>query len=369
MRRTGIFMSFCMMRHRDRRAAPADRKTAHRHTAGVLVCSAAVLVLLCFASVRFGSADMTFTACVHALSGDAGYETERVILLSVRLPRMAAGVLAGAGLSLSGLLLQTVTDNALAGPNIIGVNAGAGFACAALLSFAPGIAATLVGLPFAAFAGAFCTTLFILLLSGAVTKNGNAGDSSGMDSGRTGVILAGVAVTALLNAAVSFLTLLDTDVLSSYNAFSVGGFSGVRMTQLSVPAAVIGFCLLLALLFAPQTEILCIGDRAAALLGIRVRRLRLLCILCASACAAAVVSFAGLLGFVGLIVPHMARRISSLHGGRALTVLCVLLGGCVTLAADLAGRLLLSPTEIPVGIMMAFVGVPYFLYLLRKGKG
>lgn len=330
-----------------------------RKRVGICIAVFAVLlVLLALASIRYGSASMDFHTFQNALLGREGYETARVILYAVRMPRTAAGLIAGVGLALSGVLLQTVTDNALAGPNIIGVNAGAGFACVLLLSFAPaGIASSAAALPFAAFAGAFLTTLAIVLLA---ARGGQT---------RAGVILAGVAITAVLNAAISCLTLVDSDVLVSYNAFSVGGFSGIRMEQLGIPALIIAGSLILSLLFAPRMEVLCIGDSGAALLGIGVKRIRLLCILCASASAAAAVSFAGLLGFVGLVVPHIARKLSGLQGGRALLVLTALGGGCVTLAADLCGRILLSPTEIPVGIMMAFIGGPFFIGLLWRRRG
>lgn len=328
----------------------------HRRVRLWIFVSAVLLLFLLLASIRYGSVFMEFSVFCHALRGDVGYETQRIILYAVRIPRSIAGLLAGVGLSLSGLLLQTVTDNALAGPNIIGVNAGAGFACVAALSFFPVFAARPAGIALAAFLGAFLTTLLIVLLAVRSMQS------------RSAVILAGVAVTSILNAAISCLTLLDTDILSAYNAFSVGGFSGIRMEQLSVPAAVIFGSLFLALLIAPRTAVLCIGDSAASLLGIGVRHLRLICILCASASAAAVVSFAGLLGFVGLIVPHMAKKLSGIHGGVSLTVLCVLLGGCVTVAADLIGRILFPPTEIPVGIMMAFIGGPFFIGLLWKRR-
>ncbi len=311
------------------------------------------LALLCLflCAIRFGSTSMSAGAFFGALTGQEGYDTERLILLAVRLPRALAGLLAGIGLSVSGVLLQSVTDNALAGPNIIGVNAGAGLASALMLTFFPMAQAFL---PAAAFAGAFVITVLIVCTAGKSRL-------------RSGVILAGIALTTLCNACISLLTLLDEDILTAYNAFSIGGFGDMRLNRLGIPALFILISAGVAMLYGRQMDTLCLGDDGAAVLGIRVRRVRLICILCASASAGAVVSFAGLLGFVGLVVPHIARKLTGCRG-RALLFCSALLGGCVTIGADLAGRVILAPTEIPVGIMMAFIGAPFFLWLLFRRR-
>ncbi len=338
------------LHEKKRRRFGADRCTY------CVMLSLVLLLLLMFASVRIGSVKIGWASFFGAFSDASSDDSAHVILFSMRLPRMAAGVLAGVGLSVSGLLLQAVTDNALAGPNIIGVNAGAGLACAVVLACCPRLAAQMWGLPAAAFCGAVLATILILLLA----RHGGGRSA--------GIILAGAALTAILNAGISLLTLADPDLLAAYNAFSVGGFRGVTLRALVVPAILIAVCVLAAVLIAPKVAVLCIGDTGASLLGISVARLRVVCVLCASALAGAVVSFAGLLGFVGLMVPHMAKSLSGQHGGRRLTVFCGLLGACVTLSADLVGRILLSPTEIPVGIMMACIGGPFFFYLIWKTK-
>lgn len=318
----------------------------------VLPLMGLVLCAVMFCGIRYGSADLDTGTFIAALIRSPGAETESVILYAVRIPRVLAGVVAGAGLALSGVLLQAVTDNDLAAPNIIGVNAGAGFAVVLCLVFLPGMALIL---PAAAFAGACLTTLLITALAG---KNS-----------RSSVILAGVAVSSILNAAISSFTYVDTDLLAAYNAFSVGGLRGVRLEQLWLPAMMIAICFALAMAASRQIDLLCLGDSGAAVLGVPVSRIRLLCIFCASASAGAAVSFAGLLGFVGLIVPHIARKLV----GRSTSVLipaALMLGAAVTVSADLAGRILAAPSEIPVGIMMAFVGGPFFLFLLiRRRKG
>lgn len=314
-----------------------------------------LLLLLCciYAALRCGSSKMNHMEFYHGLLRTEGYEKYSIILYTIRLPRVLASLLAGAGLSVSGMLLQSVTSNELASPNIIGVNSGAGFAVILFLSFFPN---AIYALPAAAFCGAFLTTLLIAAIA----------DRAGAD--RTTVILAGIAVTSVLNAGISFLSLLDTDILSSYNYFSIGGISGVRMESLFVPAIVILLCLAVSLAASGQISILCLGDSMALSLGVRVKALRMLCLICASASASAVVSFAGLLGFIGLVVPHIARKLAGTKMAHQLAA-SVLAGGIIVITGDLLGRVLFAPSELPVGIMMAGVGAPFFFFLLlRRGR-
>lgn len=313
---------------------------------------ALILLLAALLALRAGSAPISWKAFWGGLCRPESYQTESVILFKIRLPRIAAAILAGAGLSVSGALLQGVTGNALAGPNIIGVNAGAGFAVILMLYFLPGL---VLLVPAGAFAGAFLTTLLIVSLAARINQ------------AKSTVILAGIAITAMLNAGISLLSLLEPDLLASYNYFSIGGLSNVRAGALGLPAVIILAGLLLALLLSRRIDTLCLGDQLAASLGIRVRRLRMLCLVIASACAAAVVSFAGLLGFVGLIVPHMARKMAGSSMHRLLPV-SVLTGATLVTVADLLGRVLFAPSELPVGIVMAFIGAPFFFWLLLKRR-
>ena len=318
------------------------------------LCGGALLLLLLCAllSLRFGSTHLSFAAFWSGLLGRSGYETETLILRALRLPRTLGGIFAGAGLALSGTLLQRATDNPLAAPNILGINAGAGFFVILSMVLFP-TAYTL--LPVAAFAGALLCALFILALSGRVGMN------------KTAVVLCGVAFSALFGAGISFLSLLDTDVLSVYTDFSVGGLRGVTLVALRFPALVILLCFAGALLLSRRLELFCLGDTLAGALGVSVKRVRLLALVLAAASAAAAVSFAGLLGFVGLIVPHAARKLAR---GRLKTelVLSPAGGGILLLLADLAGRVLFAPTEVPVGIFTALLGVPFFLTLLLRRK-
>ena len=315
----------------------------------VLILEGGLLALCFLLSLLCGAAALSPLEVIEGLFG-GGDETTRAIVLGLRLPRALAGLLAGAALSVSGVLLQSVTGNGLASTNVIGVNSGAGLAVILLLAFFPALQAFL---PFFAFLGAFAATLVTVYLA---RRFGGSAST---------VVLAGVALTSLFNAAISFITLLDTDVVSAYNYFSIGGLSGVLMQQLPLPALFILVSFLLSLLLSRPLEALRLGDGTAKSLGVRVTPLRTVALICACASAAASVSFAGLLGFVGLVVPHMTRALVGERISRILPA-SALLGGSLVLLSDLVGRTLLAPTEIPVGILMALIGAPFFLFLLIR---
>lgn len=307
------------------------------------------LVLAAVAGVCFGGVNLTFSQLTDALLGRADASIG-VIFWQLRLPRVIAGLLAGIGLSVAGVLLQSVTANALASPGIVGINAGAGLAVILLLTVVPAAGKLL---PFGAFLGAFGAALLILL---AANRLGGS---------KIGIVLIGIAVSAVFSAAISFLSLLDEGVLAQYNHFTVGSLKGVRMDALILPAILIGLSLAAALVLAPKLGVLCMGDAAASAMGIRVKRLRMTALVCAAASAAAVVSFAGLLGFVGLVVPHIAKKLAGEQPAGSLPV-AVLSGGVLVIVADLLGRTLFAPSELPVGILMSLVGGPYFLILLCR---
>lgn len=319
----------------------------------VLVSTSLLFLLLPFyISVRLGSTALSTADFFGGLFRRTGYENATLILYAIRLPRALGALFAGAGLALSGTLLQRATDNPLAAPHLLGINAGAGFFVILTLSLFPTAFALL---PFAAFLGATLTALLIL------------GICARLSLGKSAVVLCGVAFSALFGAGISFLSLLDADVLAVYTDFSIGGLRGVSMRDLYFPAPIIALCFTGAMLLSRKLHLFSLGDTLAASLGVRVKRVRLAALLLAAASAAAAVSFAGLLGFVGLIVPHIARRLAH-EDTRTQMWLAPVGGAILLLLADLAGRVLFSPTEIPVGIFTALLGVPFFLSLLFGRK-
>lgn len=310
-----------------------------------------LLLMAMVAGLCFGSAPLSVSQLAAALTG-AGEKSVSLILWQIRLPRVAAGVLAGIGLSTAGVLLQSVTANALASPNIIGINSGAGLAVILMLTAIPTAGKML---PVGAFAGAFGAAMVILI---AADKIGGS---------RTGILLIGIAITTLLNAVISFLSLLDEGILAQYNHFTVGSLKAIRMDDLMVPAVIIFASFVASMVMSNRLGVLCMGDAAAVALGIRVKRLRIAALACAAACAAAVVSFAGLLGFVGLVVPHIAKRLVGQQPSKMLPA-SALVGAILVVLADLLGRTLFAPSELPVGILMSIIGAPYFLILLCRRK-
>ena len=310
-----------------------------------------VLIALILLSTRFGSVFLDTKSFFSALLGLDGYGTECVIIYTLRLPRTLAGMLAGAGLGLSGVLLQSVTDNKMASPGLIGVNSGAGFAVILALSL-PFFPVKLI--PLAAFLGAFLATLAIIAIAGRMGMTKNT------------VVLSGIAFSAILSAGISLLSLLDADVLVSYNAFSVGSLAGVEAGELLLPSILIISALSAALFAARKINLLALGAPIASSLGVNVKALRVLCMLLASASAGAAVSVVGLLGFVGLMSPHIARALVGADARRLIPA-TALVGADLVLAADLCGRVVFAPGEMPVGVLMALLGAPFFLGILLKG--
>lgn len=325
---------------------------------GILLLIAAVLLNLCLGSAGITLPEL-YSAVFHR--GEAGMAGN--IFWLVRLPRTTAAFAAGAGLALSGAILQSVLANPLASPNIIGVNAGAGLGVtlfAALNGYLGAKIGTLVfsGLGYAlcAFAG----SLFAVLLVTTIAAKTGASKST--------VILGGVALNSILNAVTESISVLDKDVAALNADFRVGGFSGVSFTRV-IPGSILilaGFLIIMTL--RNELDVMTLGDESARSVGLNVRRYRFFFIVIAALLAGASVSFAGLLGFVGLIIPHFIRRIAG-NENRWLIPLSAVYGGAFVLFCDLGARMLFAPFELPVGIILALLGGPCFVMVLLKEKG
>lgn len=321
--------------------------------AGRLVVLAGLLIAAILLSLLLGSTNLSMVEVIQAaLQGDMDSTALRIFLY-VRLPRTLGGILCGCGLAVSGAVLQVELNNSLVGPNIIGVNAGAGFASLLVLALFPATASLL---PAAAFVGALLCTL---LIYGVARCTG---------ASRMTIVLAGVAVSSIINAASSCIKILFPDVLAAYNSFSVGTLSGVTMDKLLAALPYLAVGLLAVLLLSGDMNVLVLGEEIAQSLGLRVDRCRLLLILAASVLAGAAVSFAGLVGFVGLLVPHIVRILLGTDN-RLVVAGSALLGACGVLLCDLLGRTLFAPFEIHVGILLSLVGGVYFVCLLLRRRG
>lgn len=289
---------------------------------------------------------------VLALFSGAEPGAQGRILLYVRLPRVAGAFVAGMGLALSGAMIQTILDNPLAGPNIIGVNAGAGFAVVLVSALFPKAYAWY---PFAAFSGAFLTVLFVYFF----------GKKTG--SSKITLVLSGVAVNSILNGASDAVYTIHEESLVASNAFKIGGLNGISIPVLRAAAIAVFAAAILAFLFRNELEVFAQGEEMAKSLGLSIPFYRFLFLALAAVLAGASVSFAGLIGFVGLIVPHIARL---LVGGECRYFLPAsgMLGAFFLMFCDFVGRTFFAPYEIPVGIILSFVGAPFFFWLLIRRK-
>ena len=305
----------------------------------LVLAALAVLTLGAMAlSLCVGSQGVALPRLLAALRAGDPADPVRRIVLYVRLPRMAAGLCCGAAMAVAGALLQAVLNNAMASPNVIGVNAGAGFF--ALLA---GVLLPQRAVPGAAFAGALVTALLIYLLA---LRAGLA---------RTTLVLAGLAVSGILTAGVNTMRLLFPEGVTGADGFLIGGLSGVSLTAVGNALPYLAAGGVLALFLAPELNILALGEQTAASLGLPVGRTRLASILAAALLAGAAVSFAGLISFVGLLVPHIARRLVGVDH-RVLLPACALLGAIFLLVCDTAARTLFAPYELPVGILLNVIG-------------
>ena len=311
------------------------------------------LILSAILSLLLGSTKLSIAEILDIIkNGSSGSAGER-ILLYVRLPRTVACLVCGAALAVSGAVIQAVLNNRLASPSIIGVNSGAGLAVTVC------IASGLYGgwaLSAFAFLGAF---LAVLLVSGGARRWG---------ASRGTVILLGVALNSLLGAFTDTIVTLIPTVGVMSNDFKIGDFSSVTLPLVSPALIIVSITLVVLLTLTNQLDILTLGDDTAKSLGLNTRLLRTLFLLLAALLAGCAVSIAGLLSFVGLIVPHAVRRmVGSAH--RHLLPFCALLGAGFVCLCDTIARTAFAPYEIPVGIIMAFLGAPFFVFILIRGKG
>ncbi|NLK68191.1 MAG: iron ABC transporter permease [Clostridiaceae bacterium] len=312
-----------------------------------------VLLAICITlSICIGSTHIPLSKIIESIKNRDSTGNNYRIIRYVRLPRTFAAALAGCAFSVSGAIMQSVLNNALASPNVIGVNSGAGLFTVLLVAFFP---SSLHLTPIAAFTGAMIA-VFIVYFIAKQTK-----------ASRMAIVLSGVAVSSFIGAIIDTVLTLKPDVAISRTAFLIGGFSGVTMREISLASILILIALCLSFILSYDMNILALGDESAKSLGLNVTSIRFFCLVLAAVLAGSAISFSGLLGFVGLIIPHLSRSLVG-YDNRILLPVTALFGAIFTLMSDLLARVLFAPYEIPVGIIMSFLGAPFFIYLLIKGK-
>jgi iron complex transport system permease protein len=320
-----------------------------RRTAGILLTALGLLcVLSVLLGIRVGSVRFSLSEVLRVLFVDDA-SSARLLIWHFRLPRVLVGGLVGVCLALSGCILQGVLGNHLASPSTIGVTAGAGFVGHLVLVAFPGFASLL---PVGTVLGALGTTLLIYLLA---FRNGVT---------PVRMILSGLAVSALFGAGSDLIKTLFADSLGNASGFLVGGLNGCGWDTLDriLPYALFG--MVACLLVPRRLNLLLLGDEAAAALGLRTERFRFLLLVLSSLLAGSAIAAAGLIGFVGLIVPHFARLLVG-SDYKVLFPASALLGFSLVTVCDTVGRILLPAGELPVSVLLAVLGAPCFLWLLR----
>jgi iron complex transport system permease protein len=327
-------------------ALPRRRAVAALPLAVLLAAASALL------SLAVGSRTIPPLDVLRVLLAADGSDAS-VVVRELRLPRTALGLVVGAALGVAGAQLQALTRNPLADPGLLGVSAGAAFGVVATSTvLGVGGAAGQAG---AALLGALGATLAVALLAGPPR----------VGSSPLTLVLSGVAISAVLASLTSVLVLLDAETLDEYRFWAVGALAGRDPSLLLSVAPLLLAGLLLAVLTCRSLDLLALGDDLARGLGARLGAVRAGVLLSATLLTAAAVAVTGPLVFVGLVVPHLARGVVGARHGLLLP-LCALLGAALLLAADVVGRVVARPAEVQVGIVVALVGAPFLLALVRR---
>lgn len=320
----------------------------------VTAAGIALLLLSMVASLMLGQTTISFGTVYNALFHYDSEQIDQILVLTTRLSRTVIALVVGASLAVAGALMQALTRNPLASPGIFGINAGAMFAIVLLSSLFTFSSQT--ALAWTAYLGAAVAGVMVYVL----------GTLGNVRSSHLRIVLAGAAISALFISFTQALLVINQDGLDSMLFWLAGSVSGRSLSMLLPLLPYFVMALFLTLLLARHLNILVAGDEIAKGLGQRTALVRALSGLCVIGLAGGAVAIAGNIGFVGLIVPHIVRRVLSADH-RWLLPGCAIFGATLLLLADIASRLLIVPQEVPVGAMTALLGAPFFIYLARKG--
>ncbi len=330
--------------------------TDARRLAGALVVLGLILLAMGAAALFVGSAGLSPGAVARALAGRADASSvESIVTLNLRAPRVAAAVLAGAALAVAGVGFQALTRNPLAEPSILGVSSGAAFGVvlAQIAGFETGVVAAL-GVTVFAFAGALVAATIVYLV--ATAPGGLAVQT---------LLLAGVIVGVFFSAAITVvISIVDFNRLSGVIHWLLGNLAPIPPASLALFAALAAGGMWLVLKSARELNLLMLGEEAARQLGVDAERLKRRVFVAAALLTGTVVAFTGPIGFVGLIVPHVLRTLVG-QDNRLLVPTAAVAGGAFLLAADTLARNVVAPAELSVGVITAFCGAPFFVWVLR----
>jgi iron complex transport system permease protein len=344
-------------------AASSDRRRNYRLVMAVLV---AALVAAALTAGVVGAAGLSVAEALRALGGLIRQGTDAAgdfpewaprLMFDLRLPRILLAIITGAALSTAGASFQGVFRNPLAEPYLLGVSAGAGLGATIAIVGKPLTSLGIYGVPLLAFVGATAAAFLVYRLA---TFGGRTGIAS--------LLLSGVAVGSTLTAIMSFLMVATESDLHTVMVWLMGGLTTANWTKVYITLPVVAAGFVYMMLMARRMNLLLMGEDRARELGVDSQRTRRNLMIVAALTTAAAVAFSGLIGFIGLMVPHIMRLLVGPDHRRLLPA-AALFGALLLLIADTVARTVLAPAEIPVGIITAATGGPFFLYLLRTRKG
>jgi iron complex transport system permease protein len=351
-------------------ASPAEVRPPWRvRLASPLVVLPVLLVVLLLAAAvatTIGAAGIPLQRLPAAFglgAGDASLARDQLVLFSIRLPRIAMAAIVGALLATAGTLLQGLFRNPLADPALVGISSGAALAAASTIVIGDRVLAhsdiklPIETLPLAAFVGALAITIILYRVA---TREGRTSIAT--------LLLGGLAIGALANAGIGLLVFLADDrQLRDINFWMLGSLAGATWTKVLAIFPFLAVTGLIAPLIARGLDLLVLGEAEAFHSGIAVERLKRICIVLVAAATGAAVSISGVIGFAGIVVPHLLRLAIG-PGHRLLLPASALLGAVLLLVADTFARMLAAPAELPIGIVTAVIGAPFFLVLLLRQR-
>ena len=343
----------------------------HKASQYTVFCTVMVVILLIsfLLAIRLGSVEMEFETILkvlaNRLTGREIYEptwreSTELIIWTIRTPRILTSFVVGAGLTLCGILMQVLTKNSLADPYVLGISQGA--SCGAVSVIMYGWLNILGG--YGTMAGAFLGAVVSILLALRIATIRNKVTA-------TQLVLAGIAVSALFGALTNLMiyhTKTGSDKVKTASYWMMGSLSGSSWEKLKYATIAFVVCFTLIMFLTRHLDVLMLGDDVAATVGVDTGKLKMWIIIISTLLTGIIVSVSGTIGFVGLTFPHITRSIVGTKHKR-LVPASMLVGGSFLVIADILSRILVAPEELPIGVVSAFFGAPFFLYLIRKSHG
>lgn len=317
--------------------------------AGLIAACAGALALAFFV----GSSGISWPEFLDLVRGTAA-PTVRNIFLQLRLPRAIGALLVGCALAVSGCGLQSIFQNPMADPYVLGISAGAGFGAALAMSLLPSGSTYLVAL--SSFAAAICTILIVYTIARAAGK-----------ATTYSLLLSGFVMSSLMSALLSLVMILHRDKMEQVVMWNMGSLTSMSWEKIWVLLPVCAAAVMILIAFARPLNVMLTGEEAAEGLGIDTHRTRRTVLTLTSLLSAAAVAVSGVIGFVGLMVPHLLRLVQG-PDNRTLIPLCAVGGGAYLLICDVIARTAVPARELPVGVITAIFGVPFFVFLLHRGR-